>query len=77
MQSLADSCPLSAYYFQLQKPHWRERHAGEGDRDPGADIGAVAPDQLGDGSRVPGLVHADDGAGPADQKRRQGGDAER
>ena len=31
----------------------------------------------GNGPGIPGLIHADDGAGPADQKGRQGRDAER
>lgn len=67
----------SPHDLQLQIPHGRERDAGECDRDPGADIGSVPSYQLGHGSRVPGLVHADDCAGPSDQKGRQGGDAER
>ena len=68
---------LPPHFLQLQPPHRRKRNRRKRNRDPSADIGAVAPHVLGHGSRIPRLIHADDGAGPADQEGEQGRHAER
>lgn len=63
--------------LQLDPPHGRERHARERNRDPRPDVASVPAHERRHGPRVPGLVHADDGAGPTDQEGDEGGDAER
>lgn len=63
--------------LQLDPAHRRERHARERDRDPRPDVASVPAYELRDRPRVPGLVHAHDGAGPADQEGDEGGDPER
>ena len=69
--------PSPPHHLQLQPPHRRKRHARKRNRDPRPDIAAVPSDVLRHGPRVPRLVHADDGAGPPDQKGEQRRDAER
>ena len=76
LATLIIPAPSSPHHLQFQPPHRRERDAGKGNAHPGADIGSVAADKLSHGPRIPGLVHADDGAGPSDQECRQGGDAD-
>ena len=63
--------------LQLEPPHRRERHARKRNRDPSADIATVPAHEPRHGPRVPSLIHADDGSGPADQEGDERGDPER
>ena len=58
---------LSPEFLQLHVPQGRIRDARKRNGHPGPDVAAIAPNLQSDRALIPDLIHADNGARPADE----------